>query len=620
MVSIECNLGFYIFLFSFSLRQFSFRAGGTCKETVGGAFDCHCHARFSGPLCKEDSDPCSSAPCLYGGTCRADTTSGNFTCDCPSQMTGKRCDYGRFCLPNPCRNGGICEEGDAEPICKCRGYSGPTCENDIDECLNHPCDNGATCANEPGSFRCICPPNLTGSNCGDPMYSNTIRSRIFSAHNYVLLGGGLIISVVVIVSISVTVCACKKRRRRRHRMSPNGHGKYDGQTGIILNPTDYNNRSKMSNLEAVNQQRQQQRPVSYTPNAEQVPLNNAVFVNNLDTLRSYGSAGDELGGMMQEYTKETNPNQFVNMNSAGNTSDESHKQLSDANSKQFGRRPMSPQVGGGGGGSGVIKSAGVLPGKLLTTPVQQHNHGASHSPQQQQQQHSGNYEESTYHWDCSDWVRRSHNPLPNITSVPGNEVADTSSFHSNESNESQPMLAKHNLIGSNGLGGGGGGSGALGAPQMVVMVPLEVAAALHHQHQRHNPHHQLVDPVRDIDTLNEDLETSDQMGSNSEFENFDTSRKPIQFANSDSINCLSRLDSGSEDYQYNTGECVGGRMDGKVRPLNGIYVDSSLLGGLLGVTVNRYFISFPFVLSFPLGRQQLITVPQRVPVAVQYSK
>lgn len=469
-------------------------------------------------------------------------------------MTGKRCDYGRFCLPNPCRNGGICEEGDTEPICKCRGYSGPTCENDIDECLNHPCDNGATCANEPGSFRCICPPNLTGSNCGDPMYSNTIKSRILSANNFVIVGLGSVVILVLIISISVTVCACKKRRRR-HRMSPSGHGKYDGQTGIILNPTDYNNRSKMSNLEAVNQQRQ--RPVSYTPNAEQVPLNNAVFVNNLDTLRSYGSAGDDLGGMMQEYTKETNPSQFVNMNSAGNTSDESHKQLDPSgNNKQFGRRPMSPQSSGGASSrSTAVKSAGVLPGKLMTTSVQQHHaSGQSQSPSISQQQ-SANYEESTYHWDCSDWVRRSQNPLPNITSVPGNEVADTSSFHSNESNESQPMLGKH------------GGASPGSVPKMVVMVPHEVAVAHHNHHHHHShshshhlhPHHHhhqgMVDAGRDIDTLNEDLETSDQLsGSQSEFENFDMSRKPIQFANSDSINCLSRMDSGSEDYQYNTGE------------------------------------------------------------------
>lgn len=62
----------------------------------------------------------------------------------------------------------------------------------------------------------------------------------------------------------------------------------------------------------------------------------------------------------------------------------------------------------------------------------------------------GNLEESSgenqgdaYHWDCSDWVRRSHNPLPNITEVPGSEVPDSSSFHSNESNESQCKQVYH---------------------------------------------------------------------------------------------------------------------------------------------------------------------------------
>lgn len=44
-----------------------------------------------------------------------------------------------------------------------------------------------------------------------------------------------------------------------------------------------------------------------------------------------------------------------------------------------------------------------------------------------------------YHWDCSDWVRRSQNPLPNITEVPGSEVPDSSSSHSDESNESNNL-------------------------------------------------------------------------------------------------------------------------------------------------------------------------------------
>lgn len=40
-----------------------------------------------------------------------------------------------------------------------------------------------------------------------------------------------------------------------------------------------------------------------------------------------------------------------------------------------------------------------------------------------------------YHWDCSDWVPSPHT-LPNITEVPGSEVLDSSSIHSNTSNES----------------------------------------------------------------------------------------------------------------------------------------------------------------------------------------
>lgn len=47
-----------------------------------------------------------------------------------------------------------------------------------------------------------------------------------------------------------------------------------------------------------------------------------------------------------------------------------------------------------------------------------------------------NAHHGAYHWDCSDWMRRSHNTLPNITEVPGSEIPDSSSFHSQESNDS----------------------------------------------------------------------------------------------------------------------------------------------------------------------------------------
>lgn len=37
---------------------------------------------------------------------------------------------------------------------------------EINECLViRPCQNGAECVNTPGSYRCICPPGWTGTNC-----------------------------------------------------------------------------------------------------------------------------------------------------------------------------------------------------------------------------------------------------------------------------------------------------------------------------------------------------------------------------------------------------------------------------------------------------------------------
>ena len=40
------------------------------------------------------------------------------------------------CVPNPCQNEGSCEDGVNMFTCDCAntGYTGPTCEVDIDEC------------------------------------------------------------------------------------------------------------------------------------------------------------------------------------------------------------------------------------------------------------------------------------------------------------------------------------------------------------------------------------------------------------------------------------------------------------------------------------------------------
>ena len=431
-------------------------------------------------------------------------------------MTGKRCDYGRFCEPNPCRNGGVCEEGDEVPLCMCRGYMGPTCEFDVNECDNMPCGHGATCVNEPGSFRCECPSHLTGSSCGDPLYSNSITSSIsnMTYEQMIGVGGGIILIVILIIICAICCCVCRKKKRKSSKHHNNINN--DPRKDILNDHQQYKRVSKMSNLEVM---QCQQRPASYTATANEHPYttcNTVLQYNNLDTLRSYGSAGDELENVPPEYRKLNRPNQqAVNINSTGTSSDTESmckqkwcdqiqmQTFSDNKpiNNDFKRQsPLSHQQLT----VQMKPTAGILPGRLMVASPHLVPPGFEDPP---------GCNAAAYHWDCSDWVGRSHNPLPNITEVPGQEVPDSSSFHSNESNESHPKNHMHTMM-----------------PPM--MGP--------------------VDPARDIETLNEDIE--------SEFVDDSECDQPlsINFDNMNhSIPCLNPLDSGSDDYRFNTGNCYG---------------------------------------------------------------
>ena len=129
--------------------------GGTCLESSDGQYQCQCKDRFQGKNCEEDLNPCASNPCLHGAKCV--NLKNDFHCECPSQLTGKRCHYGFHCNPNPCENGGVCEEGTNGPICQCRGFTGDNCTFDINECLRqNPCHHGGTCINTLGKLQEIC--------------------------------------------------------------------------------------------------------------------------------------------------------------------------------------------------------------------------------------------------------------------------------------------------------------------------------------------------------------------------------------------------------------------------------------------------------------------------------
>ncbi len=84
--------------------------------------------------------------------------------------------YGQLCLffvfhilipsllptgANPCEHFGKCVNTEGSFQCQCgRGYAGPRCEIDINECLSMPCQNDATCLDRIGEFTCICMPGI----------------------------------------------------------------------------------------------------------------------------------------------------------------------------------------------------------------------------------------------------------------------------------------------------------------------------------------------------------------------------------------------------------------------------------------------------------------------------
>ncbi|XP_050293822.1 fat-like cadherin-related tumor suppressor homolog isoform X3 [Anthonomus grandis grandis] len=415
--------------------------GGTCRDIKSG-YECECHNRFSGTVCELDTDPCASSPCLYGGKCTP-TIAGDFVCDCVLRLSGKRCEYGRYCSPNPCKNGGVCEEGDDGPLCKCRAFDGAFCEYDLNECETNPCQNGGTCVNEIGTFHCICPPNVTGAYCANSIYNSPISSSFlfnitWNQLMYIAIGS-IVVLILSVILCSVCCCMKKRSKKRRTRMVKNENIKDNNVLNSHHRPhemPEFKRESKLSNLEV--NHRDITRPVSYTPSSQNevgiFNCNNAtMLINNLDTLRSYGSAGDELENVPLDYVR--NLNRSTPQGCASNHCDNEKTKWADLalndnktrirNNEYKVSSPVNcdPPNRLYGGRGNTIANSNLRPPMANLGEEDQRNVGS-------------------YHWDCSDWARHSQT-LPNITEVPGSEIPDSSSFHSNESNESRSHQYHH---------------------------------------------------------------------------------------------------------------------------------------------------------------------------------
>ncbi|KAG1673729.1 Fat-like cadherin-related tumor suppressor [Nymphon striatum] len=406
------------------------RNGGTCNASKDGkSFTCNCHYRFMGLRCEVDTNPCASNPCLYDGICHK--LDNDYRCECKEGLSKKRCDFGRHCNPNPCQNAGICEEGTNSAICKCKGFQGEYCTMDINECIRNPCKNSGTCINVLGSFECLCTSNTTGHLCGQHVTTPNIKSD--SSNIYFDEKIGLVLITVVILLIVFLFVLILKRMRRRRREKRNNEAVEMTSNEIIKNKTNENSNriSKMSNLEAsypVPPSRRV-RPASFTASTH----DSYTALNNFDTVRSYGSAADDLENIprysqdfMQSIIKPLTSNDVdcddlcksscATWDANLKDSYPEEKIQNDLKQKKHPISDIPPPLQALNNMTvhhGAIGGSNNIPGCLnLSSDVEDY---------------------AGYHWDCSDWAR-SQNPLPNITEVSRQEVSDSPSIHSNESN------------------------------------------------------------------------------------------------------------------------------------------------------------------------------------------
>ncbi|XP_055058950.2 protein crumbs homolog 1 [Misgurnus anguillicaudatus] len=122
------------------------------------------------------SNVCKPDPCQNGGVC--EDLFNIFNCRCPADWEGHRCELSaNSCASNPCVHG-TCRMVTGRYECSCDvGYTGQHCEVEVDVCAHHKCSNGGTCVRGLKRYACLCPRNTTGPFCRErvpefPWYIN----------------------------------------------------------------------------------------------------------------------------------------------------------------------------------------------------------------------------------------------------------------------------------------------------------------------------------------------------------------------------------------------------------------------------------------------------------------
>lgn len=164
--------------------------GGTCVDLKQG-YKCKCPPGYSGLQCQIEQSDCKSDSCPERSMCQDQPGLNNFTCLCRTGYTGPNCNITlnpcdtskqltselmdgqtinqpqSHVIQSPCQNGAQCiplQQGRYRCVCE-PGWTGPNCDQNIDDCAEEPCLMGAKCIDLLNDFVCECPVGFSGKRC-----------------------------------------------------------------------------------------------------------------------------------------------------------------------------------------------------------------------------------------------------------------------------------------------------------------------------------------------------------------------------------------------------------------------------------------------------------------------
>ncbi|KAI6192642.1 hypothetical protein M3Y96_01248600 [Aphelenchoides besseyi] len=132
------------------------------KDELKCSNECRLNAAGSAYCVKKDV---CDGQCLNGGRCHENrTTNTGFTCTCPQEYTGDRCETEKcstFCKHGTC----AVHPFTGIVMCNCDfGYTGIKCDQKVDVCADF-CRNEGVCFTASNGVHCQCLPNFYGVQC-----------------------------------------------------------------------------------------------------------------------------------------------------------------------------------------------------------------------------------------------------------------------------------------------------------------------------------------------------------------------------------------------------------------------------------------------------------------------